>query len=140
MLSPDGWVRRLRQRMSRASGTWSISSGHAPSYSWALYGQVKRPQVPPSLLSLEQPDPVLRCSALAVRAFPQEPQGHIAMTDVPIPADKLGTIQSEECVSWLMEHCPHSVVGRVDPVAGFVLAFEDASEAVAFRARWLSET
>ena len=59
------------------------------------------------------------------------------MPDVPIPADKLDTLQSEECVSWLVDNCPHSVFGRVDHRLGFVLAFEDPGEAEAFQLRWL---
>jgi hypothetical protein len=59
------------------------------------------------------------------------------MPDVPIPADKLPLVQGDDCAAWILEHCPHSVIGRVDPSAGFVLAFADRAEAEAFRRRWL---
>ena len=60
------------------------------------------------------------------------------MPDVPIPADRVATVQSDECAAWIMEHCPHSVVGRLDPAAGFVLAFDDEDEAASFRREWLA--
>ena len=59
------------------------------------------------------------------------------MPEVPIPADRVALIQGDECAGWIADHCPHSVIGRVDPVAGFVRAFEDDAEAASFRRKWL---
>ena len=59
------------------------------------------------------------------------------MPDVPIPTDRVALVQSEECAAWITANCPHSVVGRLDPVAGFVLAFADEGEAASFRRKWL---
>ncbi|QAY78135.1 hypothetical protein [Sphingosinicella sp. BN140058] len=59
------------------------------------------------------------------------------MPDIPISADQAALIQSDECARWIMDNCPHSVLGRVDPFAGFVLSFADDQEAAAFRRRWL---
>jgi hypothetical protein len=54
-----------------------------------------------------------------------------------IPADKLDTAQSEECAAWAVEHCLHGVAGCLDEADRFVLTFNVAAEAEAFRSRWL---
>ena len=58
------------------------------------------------------------------------------MTEVPIPIDKLSAVKSDGCTEWLLAHTKGGVQGRFTP-AGYVLAFDDAAEAEAFRARWL---
>jgi hypothetical protein len=54
-----------------------------------------------------------------------------------IPADKVAVVQSEECAAWAVEHCLHGVAGCLDEAGRFVLAFDVAAEAEAFRERWL---
>jgi hypothetical protein len=61
----------------------------------------------------------------------------MAKTALIIPADRIGTVQSEECAAWVVDHCPHGVAGRVDDAGRFVLTFDVPAEAEAFRARWL---
>jgi hypothetical protein len=57
---------------------------------------------------------------------------------IEIPSDKVAAVQSPECESWLIEHCPHSVQGRVLEGGTFAIDFEDDEEAEAFRRRWLA--
>jgi hypothetical protein len=54
-----------------------------------------------------------------------------------IPADKLDVVQSEECAAWAVENCLHGVAGCLDEGGRFVLTFDVATEAEAFRDRWL---
>jgi hypothetical protein len=54
-----------------------------------------------------------------------------------IPAAKVPLISSEECGAWPAEHCQHGVAGYLDEAGRFVLRFDVAAEAEAFRDRWL---
>jgi hypothetical protein len=58
-------------------------------------------------------------------------------TDILIPADKVLAIQSEECAAWAVEHVRHGIAGHLDEAGRFVLTFDVAAEADAFRERWL---
>jgi hypothetical protein len=57
--------------------------------------------------------------------------------DVAIPPDKVALIGSKQCEMWVVEHCLHGVAGCLDDAGRFVLTFDVAAEAEAFRGRWL---
>jgi hypothetical protein len=57
--------------------------------------------------------------------------------DVRIPADKVGTVQSDDCVRWLVDEALAGVEGRVFD-GEFFLRFGDAREAERFTERWLT--
>ena len=80
----------------------------------------------------------LRGAAGAAHTSPDADVLSGSMPDVAIPGDRVTIIQSDECARWIMDTCPHSVLGRVDPIVGFVLAFADDQEATMFRRRWLN--
>jgi hypothetical protein len=61
----------------------------------------------------------------------------MAKAALSIPADKVAVVQSEECAAWAVEHCLHGVAGCLDDAGRFVLTFDVAAEADAFRERWL---
>lgn len=59
------------------------------------------------------------------------------MTEVEIPDEKLATVRSSERIEWIVDSCPHAVVGRINVAARFAVVFADVGEAEAFRQRWL---
>jgi hypothetical protein len=60
----------------------------------------------------------------------------MAKAALTIPADKVA-VQSEECAAGAVDHVRRGVAGCFDEAGRFVLTFDVAAEADAFRGRWL---
>ena len=62
------------------------------------------------------------------------------MIEVEIPDEKIATVRSAECIDWIVEYCPHALVGRINANRHLAVVFADDAEADAFRQRWLLDS